>query len=53
MFAVDPDVQGMGVGAALLQAAESQARDQMGATTAVLWVSIYNQPCFVDRLECC
>ena len=38
LFSVDPDLQGQGVGKALLRTAEQHATKQMGAELAVLWV---------------
>jgi GNAT superfamily N-acetyltransferase len=38
MFAVDPDIQGEGIGSRLLQEAEDLARDGFGAAKAVMWV---------------
>lgn len=38
MFAVDPDLQGEGIGLALLRAAEVCARDEIRASVAAMWV---------------
>ena len=38
LFSVDPDLQGQGLGKALLRAAEEHAAQRMGASCAVLWV---------------
>ena len=38
LFSVDPDLQGSGIGSALIAAAERHAADVMGVSTAVLYV---------------
>jgi len=50
MLAVDPDEQGLGAGAMLLEAAETHARDEMGANIAVLWVSKVGFPLALSLL---